>query len=65
MGVYLDCKHCSGVGRLDVECNSCGGTGKRFDGSKCPYCQWGRKSVECLVCRGQKKLRDPDSTMVA
>jgi len=56
-GYYGTCDHCEGAGVVDVECNSCAGTGKRFDGTACPYCRGlGQKSVTCPICRGAKVI---------
>jgi hypothetical protein len=51
--VYVDCSQCKGTGKEEIECNPCGRTGHRFDGSNCPHCDGlGFKTIKCWRCDG-------------
>jgi len=51
--IYISCPHCGGSGSEEVECNPCGGTGHRFDGSACQHCNGlGVKAITCWRCEG-------------
>ncbi|SRR5579883_171073 len=56
--VYIDCTQCKGSGNEEIECNACGGTGHRADGSKCPHCRGlGIKAITCWLCEGTGSIR--------
>lgn len=47
------CPTCRGSGSVDVECNPCGGTGRRADGTTCSWCRGlGKKATRCTRCGG-------------
>ena len=57
MSYYGTCPNCNGRGQTEVECNPCGGTGHRADGSSCPHCRGlGRKDQRCSRCGGTGKI---------
>ena len=61
-GYYGTCPNCNGRGEIDVECNPCAGTGRRFDGEPCPHCRGlGQKAVKCIVCNGSGKIWKSDN----
>jgi hypothetical protein len=60
-GVDLDeqdeeCDQCEGKGHLDVDCETCNGTG-RFGDEQCSDCE-GKKKARCEECDGTGKTED-------
>lgn len=49
--MYVNCPTCRGRGKLETECNPCGGSGRRSDGTRCQHCAGlGRKDYPCPNC---------------